>query len=463
MINSKNKGKSRLGIHYYPDTFHYRKQDVDLWIPELLDLNFSWIVLQAPLSHAIPEYFIKSLIKNGIIPIIHFTNIRVNSINTNQIEIFIKTYSDWGIKFICVLDKPNLVSSWSENAWYQHDIVEYFLDNYLPIAQLLNNHGITPIFPPLEPGGDFWDLSFLRLSVKGMIKRGFRKLLKHMAIGLYAWNNYRPLNWGIGGPENWPNSLPYTNTSSSQNHFGFRIFDWYTAIIQSEFGQKLPLIILKSGDVEKNNENSEESSLQPIIHAENCIAISQLFNEDNHESPKLLAPHDNEHGNTNSIVNNSVPDELLCCNFWLLSSSNDSNLVDQAWYKPDGSVLPVVSGLKRFWGESSISKKPIIQSKTLRATPNYYLGKTSFPKNIRHYLLLPVHSWGVDVVELNSALPFIQRYHPTIGFSINEAANSRRVTIFGDTRDIPKEFLLELKQQGCKLDLLTENGTILAI
>ena len=44
--------KSRLGLHYYPDTFHYREQDLATWLAELQALGVGWLTLIAPSERA---------------------------------------------------------------------------------------------------------------------------------------------------------------------------------------------------------------------------------------------------------------------------------------------------------------------------------------------------------------------------------------------------------------------------
>jgi hypothetical protein len=65
---------SRIGINYYPDTFHYREEDAQKWVPIIKDLGFSWVVLMTPENRAIPENFLKGLINSEITPILHFSS-----------------------------------------------------------------------------------------------------------------------------------------------------------------------------------------------------------------------------------------------------------------------------------------------------------------------------------------------------------------------------------------------------
>ena len=67
-------------------------------------------------------------------------------------------------------------------------------------------------------------------------------------------------------------------------------------------------------------------------------------------------------------------------------------------------------------------------------------------------------TWDMETIR-----PFIQRYHPTIGFSLDEALSARRVTLVGNLDGLPKDALRKLHSAGCKVEHLQNNGTILAI
>ena len=51
---------------------------------------------------------------------------------------------------------------------------------------------------------------------------------------------------------------------------------------------------------------------------------------------------------------------------------------------------------------------------------------------IDHYLLLPSYEWGIPVNTLDKVRPIIAESRPTIGFSIAEACNARKVTVWNE-------------------------------
>ncbi len=78
------------------------------------------------------------------------------------------------------------------------------------------------------------------------------------------------------------------------------------------------------------------------------------------------------------------------------------------------------------------------------------------------YLLLPSFDWGVSDWHLDVIKPFVKRHKPTIGFSLNEASSAKRVIVIGDEQDFPEDYLLQLRQAGCLVDRINENGTSIA-
>ena len=60
---------------------------------------------------------------------------------------------------------------WTSESWAQSGLTERFLDSLLPIAEAAVAVGLAPLFPPLEPGGDYWDTTFLRGALDGIKRR----------------------------------------------------------------------------------------------------------------------------------------------------------------------------------------------------------------------------------------------------------------------------------------------------
>jgi len=225
-------GTNQIGFHYYQDTLHYSSQDLATWLPELTRLSASWVVLLSDATRAIPEQFISGLVEARINPIIHFKLQLPDSPTAAELKTILTAYHRWGVRYVVFFDKPNEASSWSSAGWSHQDLVERFMDRFLPLAQEAARIGLTPVFPPLMPGGSYWDTSFFKSSLQSMQRRGQQALMEKMAAGSYAYTFGHELAWGEGGPDKWSQSKPYFTPEDSQDERGFNNYEWLLDNIQ---------------------------------------------------------------------------------------------------------------------------------------------------------------------------------------------------------------------------------------
>jgi len=467
---------TRLGFHYYPDTWHYRQNDLSQWLPELKALGASWLTLMAPMDRAIPEAFLKGLVQEGIQPVLHFHLPLTHPIPPSSLDLLFHAYAEWGVRYVVLFDRPNRRTSWSASAWAQSDLVERFLDLYLPLANAALQAGLTPVFPPLEPGGDYWDTAFLRAALASMVRRRQDSLLSALHLGAYAWADEHPLNWGAGGPERWPGARPYFTPMGQEDQRGFYIFDWYLAQAQAVLGEPRPILLLGAGSRLKSQPNHPNYEVDEIAHATTNLAIARLLTQSDPLN-KAFEP---------------VSPYVLACHFWLLTSAPDGPYAPQAWYQPDGYVLPVVTAMKQ-WVEkisqgtkaAPVPNQPLVAPQSGNIAPEIALSpemaealtqpetapsscsnasppQPPSPHPIAHYLLLPLHDWGAVEWHLEVARPYILRHHPTVGYSLDEARLAQRVTVIGGEQIFPEALLEDLRRHGCQVTRIAGDGTEIA-
>ncbi|MFO8036017.1 MAG: hypothetical protein R6U57_05270 [Anaerolineales bacterium] len=405
---------TNIGFHYFPDTDHYRKRDLETWLPRLKELKASWLTMRAPLQRAIPEHFLKELLKADVQPVLHF-HLRPDQLPPQEgLKLFFDTYARWGVKYVILFDRPNLRAEWGSISWAQSDLVERFLDLYLPIAEEAVRSGLKPVFPPLAPGGDYWDTMFLRAGLAGLQRRGSQPLLDSLLLSAYAGANDHDLNWGSGGPERWPEAHPYITPEGGQDHRGFRIVDWYLALSETILERRLPVIMLGlqgSGDAEGEDE-PQEVHMAALLMGRSVAGLEPL------------------------------PEEVLGGMFWLLAADVDNEYAEDAWYVPDGQGSPVVEAYQRLFSSPT--------------------GKTGDGYRFDHYLLLPTYEWGVADWHLEVIRGFVKKHRPTVGFSLREAAYAKRITILGGEEHFREEDLAQLRNNGSVVRRITGDGTKVA-
>ncbi len=405
---------TKLGFHYFPDTKHYRQQDLDTWLPRLKDLGASWLTLIAPPTHAIPEAFLRGLAEADIAPLLHFP-FRLDQLpSKSDFRLFFDTYARRGVKHVILFEQPNTRSQWGRISWAKTDLVERFLDLYLPLAEDALRAGLTPVFPPLKQGGDYWDTTFLWTALEGLRRRGPARLVDSLALGVDAHPNGHPLSWGRGGPERWPEARPYFTPPGTEDQRGFRIVEWYAAISQAVLGKTPPIFMLKLGGKAKTAQEADERDKKIID-----LLISNEF--------EPLKP---------------LPPQVAAGMFWLLAAGADSEFTPQAWYKPNGETRPIVEVLK---GKSLVPEQ-----------------KVKHESHFEHYLLLPTYEGKVTDWHLEVIRGLVKKRQPTVGFSAAEAAHAKRVTVIGGESGISDAKVNELRAQGCIVRRITGAGTEIA-
>lgn len=422
----------RIGFHYFQDTAHYTNRDLVTWIPKLVQLNAKWIILRSESTRAIPEQFLSGLINKGITPIVQIFMPLPNAPAAADLQAILEAYSRWGVKQVILFDKPNTVQAWSASGWSQQDLVERFIDKFIPLAMTVAQSGMTPVFPPLQPGGNYWDLTFLRLALQSIIRRGYSNLIKQMALSAYSYTFGHELDWGVGAQAKWPKSKPYTKLPDSQDQCGFYNFEWVQSVARQLCGKEMPILMLGAGIKEPG------IAYSPEVHIE---IVQNILERLNHIPESR-----------------GIPTYVQCCNFYLLAAEPGTEEYAQAWFKSPDTAAPIVEFLT-----------PIPENIDTPLPPEEVDSKSVEPVSdssqllpLEHYLLLPQYEWGVAEFHLDAARPFILKHHPTIGFSIQEAMLARKITVVGGESSFSEEVLEQMRSKGSLVDRISGDGTSIA-
>jgi hypothetical protein len=395
----------RIGYHYYPDAAHYTARDLETWLPILESLGAHWLILHATADRAVPEAFIRGLKQAGIEPVVHIP-CPIGGHSPEELSTILPSYARWGVRYVVVFDRPNMQQSWQASAWAKSGLVERFLDTALPVLQLEHQVGLQPVFPPLEPGGDYWDTAFLEAALGAIARRGKSALLDDMALSLYAWTGDHDLDWGAGGPQAWPEARPYNSPEGTQDQRGFRIFDWYSAIAEKTLERSLPMLVIAGGATGE----TEGTGLGPSKSIDLNLSIVR------------------------ALQGGGVPSDVLNFSFYLLAAAESSPEADKAWFPPSGKPQPIVGAMRDFLRRAA--KMP----------------DASRAKALEHYVLMPAPQGAADIFQWASIGEYAISERAAVGFSPVEARLARRVTLVGDERAIPKSVEETLRRAGCTIE-----------
>jgi len=397
---------ARLGYHYYPDDRHFTQSDLGTWLPILDSIGARWLTIKASASRAVPEDFLGALREARIEPIVHIPA-RVGQVELESLLPLLESYSRWGLRHVVIGDRPNLRLAWDDSAWTRSGLIERYLDLTLPILHAVRSAGLVPTLPPLEPGGDFWDTAFLEATLIALTRRNESSLLNDLTLGLYAWTYDRPLNWGVGGPERWPEARPYRTPDDSQDQKGLHIFEWYASIASRAGGRIPQMLVIAGGDTLGQDASAEH--LQK--HSERNVAIARM------------------------LEGEEFPGYVQAFSFYPLATGVHHSDFGSAWFPSTQSPLPVVDAFRKF-----------IVAPRHKSVDDH--------KPLRHYALLPENMELDRLRDWEAIARFIRIERPTLGFSPLEARLATRVTLIGDEALITETIAQELRDAGCKVSRL---------
>jgi len=406
---------TKIGFQYFTSNDQFVNQQLNSWLPSLHRVGVSFVVFSAGFDFAVPEDVIQCAITNHLKPILHFTTSLPPAQHFNEISYLFDLYTKWGVESVILGDKPNTRGAWKIGEWDQENIINQFLSRFLPLAQHTVEVGLIPVFPPLQPGGEFWDTAFLELAIKGLKKRQAWHVLDNLALSSYGYTFDKPLQWGQGGPERWTISKPYSTPEGQQDQLGFCNFEWVQGIFKKVLQKTNPVMILNAGSSGKGSFDNYLESVQKIL------PVLQNNCKNDAKAPQQI----------------NLLDSVSICSFSL----------DDFGKHFDGKLnIPIFEEIFDYHSSKGKTNVPQAANKKL----------------IQHYLLLPKHDTGVSDVVLNKIRPYIKKYQPTIGFSLEEASLAQKVSVYPDQNIFTTKDLNHLRSAGCVVQVLPETGIDIA-
>jgi hypothetical protein len=346
----------------------------------------------------------------------------------------VRSLAESGVHYVVLFDRPNDRGSWSPADWNKPNLVERFVDYLAPALEMVGGEGLIPVLPPLAPFGAYWDTSFLQSMLDSLKRRGLAELLETAAVGIRNFANNRPLDWGAGGQQAWPNVKPYSQQSEGQDHRGFRLFEWYQPIIEQCLGHALPLVACANGpqSVQAGAELLDEET-----YAERAAEMAR------------------------QCMSGELPDTVLNNAFWLLAAERGQDAYAQGWFKASGRPrLAAVRALEQLKKEVrptadlAAATLPDFAQQVTRPAAGTGNGvqQANGHKPIGHYLLLPLFEWGVSSWYLSIVQEYMEAFRPTCGFSVQEAMLAQQVTIVGNEQGISEQDARALEAAGCVVE-----------
>jgi hypothetical protein len=419
---------NRLGFHYFPDCLHYAEKDVQRWLPALKEINAQWLVVQSPVNRAIPEDFIRSFSASGINLVIDFNAPLSDPIDWHDLELLVAFYGKWGAKYAMLNQHPNQKRAWASSQWGDFHLIESVISDFIRFGSICLENGIRPVFPLLTPGGNYWDLAFIKNALTKLKEDAPLAVQNNFVLSAAAWDWGKSLDWGAGGQNRWPKVKPYKLPQESQNQLGFRTYEWYAPIAREVFGKSIPILLLQAGIA--NTPQDPDLKVQSA-GIEKLLAIHHLLKGENVyealDETRLLQP---------------ISSDVIGCCFYLLSSESPAHQACK-WFSANGLRLPLAQAVY-------ISEQGD-QEKKAEIEPEESQSKVNFNHN--RYILIAPELHPDTPILLGLLHPYIEKFKPMIGYSAAEAKKSAMILAIAPNFDSePPEF-----------DQIKNNGSLVKI
>jgi hypothetical protein len=414
MMGSK---KIRMGFHFFHDLDHYTIGQADQWHRLTGEYANGFVVLLSPTDRAIPEMILDFFLSREIVPIIQFDYHALRQADPHDVDLLLSHYRRAGIKLLQLAGYLNQKEYWQDTSGAD-SILKHIAESVVWFHQLAVVKGFTHVLPKMVPGGDYWDLIVLEQLLKAIEQTELG--LTSVVLSYAAWSYGHSLMWGEGGHAKWIQALPYQKAISGEDHRGFLGFAWYQEIAVKVLGYKLPVLLFDAG--RKNLDVVADSSDEFVI--QNRKVLDFLVD------PKKQNLLDRVIGVCFSFAPEFASDEM---------------------------ITTIQKYMPRYERKTHDHRKEQPSEKAMGSEH-----EKEIQKQIKHYLLLPKYGWGVAKWHLEAAVPFILKYHATLGFRVEEAFYAEKVTIVMDNDVFPDEVLGELHERGCDVRVLRGDGTKIA-
>lgn len=407
----------KIGFTYFTSPKFQINRHAKHWLSFLRKIGASTVIFESNSNTAIPEDLFIIAEEQELEPIVHLTSELPMARKFNEISFILDVYVKWGVKSIILGDQPNTKKAWPSAGWHYENLVDHFLDRFIPLANHAVKQGMLPVLPPLMPGGDYWDTAFVESILNGLRQRRMDVVLEKLMLSSYGYTFNKSLTWGSGGPQRWPLSKPYMTAEGQEDQLGLHNYEWTQAIGERATGKKMSVILLDAGTP---GMVYSKSAPEKILGAIRTIQEACRGTEPENDNPSI------DFDETVHSVNFDL-DTFAEIYRKTLSTEKIEKIFNETTPQKENN-----------------SKEP--DSK----------------KIIPHYLLLPSHTSGVSDAVLNKVRPVIKKYHPTVGFSLQEAAYASKVSVFPDPLLFGEEAINDLRSAGCTVEILPETGIDIA-
>jgi hypothetical protein len=311
-----------------------------------------------------------------------------------------------GVHYFELYNEPNIggfPGGWRDG---EPISVDRILELWLPAAEAIHNAGGYPGLPTLAPGGAYDDMKFLREFLQKLKTTGRTDVLQRAWIPLHNYFLNHPFDYPEEPVNLWDMRLTdeeiarygltpeqvqtidnarinaklpggyYVGDTIHHDSNSFRKFEAYAKIFSDEMGFYIPIITTEGGPLVGDAQDPR----YPAITEDDLTDLT------------LQAYH---------YMLDDAPAYYFAYAPWIMANAAgghwDEAWEEAAWYKVDGSTLPVVDALKadtRRWAIRDWSYKSMVEPQPEEAVPEFDAETADFPVDKLEAEIIPVAGNG---------------------------------------------------------------------
>jgi hypothetical protein len=250
---------------------------IERFLPHLMAMGAHWMVLRSsPVRLPEAADIARRLHDAGVEPVLHL--LPRGPLEPAQVMEAAEEWVRGGLRYIAIDDRPNTVARWSH--WQPHLLPQRYSRWLLPRLELLASYdSVIPLFPPLAPGGDFWDTTFLAIAL-AELRALNPPWLHRLAVTCINDVGGKPLTWGRGGAAFWGESLR-GRRDSQEDQTGFRAWEWTCQIAEARLERPVTTLALSTrlttAASEKERAAEARGIRQALAHEQAAPALGATF------------------------------------------------------------------------------------------------------------------------------------------------------------------------------------------
>ncbi len=173
------------GLHWFPTTAQ-KREVVDRFIPELVSLKIRWLLMLQGMEDwnlTANDYLVDELNKAGIIPVMRL-EMKVGQEDRTEVERVVAHYRARGVRYFQIFNEPNVREEWA-NAEYPTP--EEFMQHWIPLAEIVAQHGGLPGLAPLMTMENHADEIFLEKEYQILLRENRYDLINIMWLAIHNY------------------------------------------------------------------------------------------------------------------------------------------------------------------------------------------------------------------------------------------------------------------------------------